>query len=43
MSTPLSPFKALAIGTSRLAPFRWVCRIVVDHGRRVLAAPAPSA
>jgi hypothetical protein len=40
MSTLLSPFKALAIGSARRAPFRWVCRIVVDHGKRVLAAPA---
>jgi V8-like Glu-specific endopeptidase len=40
MTTPLSPFKPIAIGTARRAPFRWVCRIVVDHGKRVLAVPA---
>lgn len=40
MSTPLAPFKPLALATARRAPFRWVCRIVVDHGKRVLAAPA---
>lgn len=40
MSAPPSPLKALAIDTARRAPFRWVCRIVVDHRKRVLAAPA---
>lgn len=40
MSNPLSRIEPLAIDAVRHAPFRWVCRIVVDHDKWVLAVPA---